>query len=99
MRNVLLLLLVPFIGACVTPIQYGSPAEDARLKQFNPNPERAAFYLALRDEAPAQGLETGGSWSRTDPRWAAWDLGWDPGHVQPADCLAAAARRGECPRW
>lgn len=44
----------------------------------------ASFYLALREAAPARGLVTGGSWKRTDPRWARYDLGWDPGHVEPA---------------
>lgn len=42
----------------------------------------AAFYLALRERAPRFGLVTGGSWSRSDPRWAAYDLGWDPAHVE-----------------
>ena len=42
----------------------------------------AAFYVAMREAAPAHGLVTGGAWSRSNPRWAAYDLGWDPGHVQ-----------------
>ena len=46
-RNTLLLLVIPLIGACVTPIPYGGPDEDARLKQFSPNPERAGIYLYL----------------------------------------------------
>lgn len=44
----------------------------------------AAFYIALRDIAPGHGLVTGGTWARSNPRWAAYDLGWDPGHVQSA---------------
>ena len=42
----------------------------------------AAFYLAMRDRAPQHGLVTGGSWAQRDPRWAAYGLGWDPGHVE-----------------
>ncbi len=60
--------------------------------------QRADFYLALRELAPSQGLETGGTWSRRSRRWARYDLGWDPGHVQPAGLSTAGARRGERPQ-
>lgn len=53
----------------------------------------AAFYLDLRELASAQGLESGGSWSRTDPRWARYDLGWDPAHVQAKDARCGGSGR------
>jgi hypothetical protein len=42
----------------------------------------AAFFLELRVQSDALGLESGGSWSRSHGLWSRWDLGWDPGHVQ-----------------
>ena len=45
---------------------------------------RAQAYIALRDAAPAYGLETGGAWSKDGGKWSAYGLGWDPGHVQEA---------------
>lgn len=46
-------------------------------------PEQAAeFFEALGAAARSRGLEWGGSWSRSDPHWAPFDLGWDPGHIQ-----------------
>lgn len=45
---------------------------------------RAQAYIALRDAAPAYGLETGGTWSKDGGKWSAYGLGWDPGHVQEA---------------
>lgn len=56
-----------------------------------------AFYQALRRVALAHGLTTGGTWSRRDARWAAYDLGWDPGHVQPVKLSLAEVRRGQRP--
>lgn len=44
----------------------------------------AAFYLDMMRDAPAYGLRTGGTWKKTAPRWAAYGLGWDPGHVEAA---------------
>jgi len=68
-------------------------------------PHAARFYLAMRALAPDHGLRTGGAWKRSDPLWAAYDLGWDPGHVEPAPrqrCLpdraqAEAGGEGEHP--
>lgn len=55
----------------------------------------ADFYKALLRAALTQGLTTGGTWSQRNERWAAYDLGWDPGHLQPAHLTMAAMRRGE----
>ncbi len=44
-------------------------------------PEHAAFFLRLRHEATALGLQSGGDWERQGA-WAYWDLGWDPAHVE-----------------
>lgn len=44
--------------------------------------EAARFYADLRDLAVASGLESGANYSRSSARWAAFGLGWDPGHVE-----------------
>lgn len=51
----------------------------------------AAFFAVVGAEAKALGLSWGGDWSRSTPLWAAFGLGWDPGHVQglPNDQLPA----------
>lgn len=54
----------------------------------------ATFYRALLAAAREEGLTTGATWSHRNPIWAAHDLGWDPGHVQPAHLSLADARRG-----
>lgn len=43
---------------------------------------RAEFYWALGRAAEAEGLRWGGRWSRSNPAWATYGLGWDPGHVE-----------------
>jgi len=44
--------------------------------------EQAAFYKALGEAAHARDLRWGGDWSRKNPVWARYDLGWDPAHVE-----------------
>lgn len=44
--------------------------------------EAARFWHALGQAAKMEGLHWGGDWSRSNPRWAAYGLGWDPAHVQ-----------------
>jgi hypothetical protein len=46
--------------------------------------ERVAHYEALRDYAPAYGLESGAAWS-PGGTYEAYGLGWDPGHLQRDD--------------
>lgn len=48
--------------------------------------DQAKFYKRLRTLANANGLESGGSWRKTNPIWANYGLGWDPGHVQVRGC-------------
>ena len=45
---------------------------------------QARFYKALGRAAAVEGLRWGGSWSRKNPVWARYDLGWDPGHIEDA---------------
>ena len=45
---------------------------------------QAAFYKALGRAAAVEGLRWGGSWTRRNPVWARYDLGWDPGHIEDA---------------
>jgi len=54
----------------------------------SPNETRAAFFHALRDTAVSQGLESGGNWTRRNPGWSRYDLGWDPAHVQMPRCMS-----------
>ena len=54
--------------------------------------EAVAFYRALGRAAHAEGLRWGGDWSRRNPTWAAYDLGWDPGHIEDR-ALCRALRR------
>ena len=42
----------------------------------------AAFFMALGAAAKAEGLYWGGDWSRSNPTWAAYNMGWDPAHIQ-----------------
>lgn len=67
---------------------------DARWRSFD-DEDRAEFYMELGAIAKANGLAWGGDWARTDPRWAAHGLGWDPGHVQgmPNSALASVKTR------
>ena len=40
------------------------------------------FYKRLQVVAKEEGLCTGADFTHTNPLWAQFDLGWDPGHVQ-----------------
>ena len=48
--------------------------------------DKAKFYIRLRELARKEGLTSGGDFSRSNPVWAKYDLGWDPGHIQTRDC-------------
>lgn len=65
------------------------PADDDR---------QVELYKAACQLAPRWQLRTGGEFSRKG-KWAAFDLGWDPGHVEPAPGLVtiAAAHAGARP--
>ena len=52
------------------------------------NATRAKFFHALREGAAAQGLESGGNWTRRNKGWSQYDLGWDPAHVQMPNCMS-----------
>lgn len=41
----------------------------------------AEFYKELIDISRNRGLRTGGRFKKTNPEWAKYNLGWDPGHV------------------
>ena len=45
-------------------------------------PVHAHFYHQLNRIAKEEGLSTGASFEKSNPIWATFDLGWDPGHVQ-----------------
>ncbi len=45
-------------------------------------PLHAKFFTRLQEVAREEGLCTGAVFDKTNPIWAEFDLGWDPGHVQ-----------------
>lgn len=63
------------------PAALAADLYDARWNSFD-DEDRAEFYADLGTIAKAHGMSWGGDWARTDPQWAAWGLGWDPGHIQ-----------------
>lgn len=77
--------------SCHNQVQDGDPASvavDLRLPRPSTEAEQAAFYKDLGRAARRRGLRWGGDWTRSNPTWAAWDLGWDPGHIESrALCL------------
>lgn len=76
------------------PAALAADIYDARWRTFD-DEERAEFYVELGTIAKAHGLAWGGDWARSDPRWAAHGLGWDPGHVQgmPNSALGSVKAR------
>ena len=48
--------------------------------------EKVDFYTRLRELARANGLRSGGDFKHSNPTWAKYDLGWDPGHVEIKGC-------------
>ena len=48
--------------------------------------DKVKFYKRLRALARNAGLKSGGDFSKRNPVWAKYDLGWDPGHVQVKGC-------------
>ena len=68
----------------------GTPASKAiDLWGFSPSDsteKNAKFFIDLRELAVAQGLVSGGSWSKQNARWAKYGLGWDPAHIQLTRC-------------
>lgn len=67
--------------------------------RWEPDSDRQLeLYRALVQLAPKYDLESGGSWSRrADSKWSAFDLGWDPGHLEPRNMTIAAAHAGARP--
>ena len=60
-------------------------------------PILARFYLRLRALAGPHGLRTGGDYRQTNTTWAAYGLGWDPGHIEPSGTSIAAVHSGSDP--
>ena len=48
--------------------------------------DKVAFYTRLRELARQEGLTSGGDFKHSNPVWAKYDLGWDPGHIQVRNC-------------
>ncbi len=48
--------------------------------------DQATFYKRLRDLAYKEGLQSGANFKKSNPMWAKYDLGWDPGHIQVSGC-------------
>ena len=48
--------------------------------------DKAKFYIRLRELVRSEGLTSGGDFSKSNPVWAKYGLGWDPGHIQTRDC-------------
>ena len=70
-----------------------SAAADVRMRLPGTRDAQATFYKALGAAARAEGLRWGGDWAQRSPTWAAYGLGWDPGHIE-ARTLCLALRRG-----
>lgn len=88
------------IDAQGNPASHAADVEDFRYAgKTDPASEAraAAFYKALGKAAEAQGLTWGGRWSRSNPVWAKYGLGWDPQHVQllPNDQLSTVRAEHE----
>ena len=80
------------------PAAFAADVTQRGLSSLRPGDELelSRFYLELRKQARRFGLRTGGEYSRrADSPWAKYDLGWDPGHVEPANYSIAAAHRGD----
>lgn len=45
-------------------------------------PLHTNFFKRLQEVAQEEGLCTGAGFKKSNPLWAIFDLGWDPGHVQ-----------------
>ena len=48
--------------------------------------DKVEFYKRLRTLARAEGLTSGGDFRQSNPVWAQYGLGWDPGHIQIKGC-------------
>ena len=74
--------------SCHNNVRDGQPASLAiDLHLYGESEETTVdFYKQLRRKATKVGLESGGNWKRSNPKWAKHDLGWDPGHVQVRRC-------------
>lgn len=79
------------------PSAFAADVTQRGLSSLRPGDELALsrFYLELRTQARRFGLRTGGEYSRrADSPWSKYDLGWDPGHVEPANYTIAQAHSG-----
>lgn len=74
------------------PYDWNAPADHSDTKKL------AQFYSDIAALAPKLGLSSGASWSRKDPKWAKYGIGWDPGHVEPAGISLTQVRRGARPK-
>ena len=54
---------------------------------------KAKFYQRLRELARSKGLKSGGDFDKSNPLWAKYDLGWDPGHVEIPGCMSMVKKK------
>jgi hypothetical protein len=55
--------------------------------------DKVKFYQRLRTLIREEGLVSGGDFSKSNPVWAKYGLGWDPGHIQTRDCKQRLSRK------
>ena len=74
--------------SCHNNLRKGQPASLAiDVHIHNTSMERKVqFYKRLRDLSVESGLVSGGNFRKSNPVWAHYGLGWDPGHIQQANC-------------
>ena len=75
--------------SCHNNMKKGKPSSlaiDLHVPQSIPIKEQAEHYQRLRSLARAKNLKSGGDFKKTNPIWAEYDLGWDPGHIQMKNC-------------
>lgn len=83
------------VDAAGKPAAYAADIFDRRYGWEKPD-GAAGFFKALGQAAGELGLEWGGAWSRSDPHWAPYGLGWDPGHVQLAGFQDLEPEQARC---
>ena len=77
--------------SCHNNMKKGKPSSlaiDLHVPDSLPINEKAEHYQRLRSLARAKNLMSGGDFKKTNPVWAEYDLGWDPGHIQMKNCTS-----------
>lgn len=75
--------------SCHNNMKKGKPSSlaiDLHVPKSLSMKEKAEHYRRLRSLARLNGLKSGGDFKKSNPVWAEYDLGWDPGHVQMKNC-------------